>query len=180
MTNIGTDAKQSTKSRLAAMNTDEFVALFYDHALRIHAICLDLNLPTSDAKLLTYIHIKASRRDAAATCLDKTDIEAIKALNILLGRTDLDQQKANLIFERLSEIDARAKTEFGLEFPMRYELENRLRFHEDPEYRRSKLEFYQNEIKPRMEHYDASKISSSFRRNRTLISDIQRRLDRLF
>lgn len=174
------------------MQTEPFFKKYYDDALKISAICADLNLPSSDAKLYTYIHIKTLQNDGVEYFENESPHE-IKALKILLGKTKQDsfkkldklsQQKEafkpEIISDKLRGIEMAAKVNFGFEFPFKYELENRLKFHTDPEYRNQKVDFYLTTISPRMRFYTDSDIKRAFKNEQDRLKSINAKLSGLF
>ncbi len=173
------------------MQTESFFKKYYDDALKISAICADLNLPTSDAKLFTYIHVKTLQNDGVEYFDNDTSHE-IKALKILLGKTKLDsfkklnklsQQKPVFKHEKISDklrgIEVAAKVNFGFEFPFKYELENRLKFHTDSAYRNVKVDFYVTTISPRIRFYEDSDVKRAFKNEQNRLKNISAKLSGL-
>ncbi len=173
------------------MQTDAFFEKYYDDALKINAICVDLSLPGSDAKLYTYIHIKALENDGVE-CFEDESPSEIKALEVLLGKTKQDgfrklsrlSQKRQgynpeKIADKLRGIEMAAKVNFGFEFPFKYELINRLRFHTNPEYRDQKIDFYITTISPRMRFYTENDVKQAFENEQKRLKKISDKLSGL-
>lgn len=72
------------------MQPNDTADMYYLDGLRIHAICADLHLPTRDAKLFAYIHIKAMQSADSINYFRKEHPSDVKAIELLLGRIDND------------------------------------------------------------------------------------------
>ncbi len=163
-------------------------------ALRIHAICLDLRLPSSDARLFTYIFAKASNSEVGCDYFRQPQEADVAALQLLLADAGGEaiiselapkyssvagQLQQVLIGRELARIDQKAKSDFGLEFPLRYELENRLRLHKDAAFREIKLRTFESWIEPQVTEYDTERVKSAFRKERKRNKQLKQQLDRL-
>ncbi len=177
------------------MHTKNIFDIYYYDALGIHAICADLHLPNTDAKLFTYIHVKANQAGGEPNYFRKEQLADVRALKILLGKTDHTEKIAEIesidyewardfksifIANKLQNIDRKALNDFGFEFPLRYELQNRLRLYEDVEFRETKLKFYNSKIAPRLSLYDIKKSEEVFQRERLRNARSEKQLRRLF
>lgn len=177
------------------MHTKNIFDIYYYDALGIHAMCADLHLPTTDAKLFTYIHVKANQPGGRPNYFQKEQFADVRAIKILLGETDntekitqiesIDYEWARdvesiFIANKLLNIDRQAHDDFGFEFPLRYELQNRLRLYEDVEFRETKLKFYGSEIAPRLSLYDVKRSEEVFERERLRNGLLEQQLRRIF
>lgn len=157
---------------------------YFNDALKIHAICVDISLSENDARILTYMHAKASESGKGISYFLNPANEDSEALEIMLGQRkgtvqlppalSLDpqgQQALDLILtiaERISRIDNLLAKECGLENRLSGELRNRLRLYKDPEFCNNMIELYTKEILPRLSEYDQGKIDEAFSRFRAL------------
>lgn len=164
------------------MQTKEFIARYKQVASKIHAICADLRLPTSDAKLFTYIHVKLADGKKGSHYFDHQCEEDILALEALLSQYREIGKGVNT-FEsiarsrkRLSQIDYEIHKKLGFEFPLKYELQNRLRLYKDADYRSSKLSFYWEKIQPQLAKYDDKRIAQAFQNEQIRLEQTRRLL----
>ena len=177
------------------MHTKDIFDIYYHDALGIHAMCADLHLPNTEAKLFTYIHVKVDPSGGGPDYFGKEQIADVRAIKILLGKTDNAEKIAEIesidyewarnfqsifIANKLQNIDQQAHNDFGFEFPIRYELQNRLRLYEDVEFRETKLNFYNSKIAPRLSLYNIEKSEEVFRRERLRNELLEKQLRRLF
>jgi len=169
------------------MQTSQFLDHYFTDALRIHAICADLKLATKEAKLLTYIHVKALQAAAGIAYFDSDLSHEIAAIRIMLGDFDrnLDDfqeappqnTSAKLpIAQHVNRIDSRAYRRFGLEFPLKYELMYRLDFLRNDRLRRDVLTRYQEVILPRVFEYSFYDSLNVFRQQRAQVEALVSRL----
>lgn len=164
------------------MTIDQFIKSYIDDALSISALCSDLGLSRDDAKLFTYIHVKSMSSPAGIECFNDAAEQEILALQIMLGikrfpsikpEVPLDEPSeaaigdfTDTLSDRIKELDYIADEGRGLESYFRSELFRRLRFHQDPEYRKEKLKVYMEKIYPRMKEYTKKKVFEVFERER--------------
>ena len=166
------------------MSDQETYSQYFNDALKIHAICVDISLSENDARILTYMHAKASESGKGINYFLNPANEDSEALEIMLGQrkgtiqlppaASLDakgQQALDLILtiaERISRIDYMLTQECGLENRLSGELRNRLRLYKDPVFCHSMIDLYNKEILPRLSQYDRGKIDQAFSRFRAL------------
>lgn len=157
---------------------------YFNDALKIHAICVDMNLSENDARILTYMHAKASESGKGISYFLNPANEDSEALEIMLGQhkgtaqlppaISLDaqsQQALDLILtiaERISCIDNMLAKECGLENRLSGELRNRLRLYKDHQFCNNMIQLYNKEIFPRLPQYDQGKIDQAFSRFRAM------------
>ena len=162
------------------METAHFFDLYYSDCLKIHAICADLKLPSKEAKLFSYIHIKSMQYHEGDTCFDGDLSIEITALKIMLGKdTSLNRAHSNksrrqwqaakpfLVTDEINSIDSKAYIKYGIEFSLRYELLYRLQFLQESELRRKKLAFYKKVIQPKILDYTLFDVNESFKTEQT-------------
>jgi hypothetical protein len=173
--------KHNIKKKMT-MDTDNFFNDYLNDALSISALCSDLGLSQDDAKLFTYIHVKSLNSPDGITCFDKSENEEINALEIMLGMKKFsptmkdvsisdDCEKTirnfgNELSDCIKNLDFIASEGCGLESYFKAELMRRLRFHQDPDYRKEKLHLYVTEIFPRVKEYTKNKVIEVFERDR--------------
>jgi hypothetical protein len=164
------------------MDTKDFFDQYFNDALSISALCSDLGLSQEDAKLFTYIHVKSANAPEGVECFNHFKDEEVLALEILLGIKKMPvlkdnghgteecdkviQNFSNELSRSIKELDFLASEGCGRESYFRAELMRRLRFHQDPDFRRKKLNLYVTEIFPRIKEYTKDKIYAAFERDR--------------
>jgi hypothetical protein len=160
------------------MSAEESDPSFFDDALRIHAICADAGLDENDARLLTYIHAKASESEQGIDYFNAPAEEDVDALEIMLGKSkkkikippmvDLnnhEQEAVDMILsiaERISRLDILLAQECGMEKRLSGELSIRLRLYKDPVFKDKMITLYKNAILPCIDKYDPDKICLAF------------------
>lgn len=151
---------------------------YFNDALKIHAICVDINLSEHEARILTYMHAKASESGKGISYFLNPAQEDTEALEIMLGQRkgsfqlppavnldDKGQEALELITtiaERITHIDALLAKECGLENRLSGELRNRLRLYKDREFCQSMINLYNKEISPRLCLYTQQRIDEAF------------------
>lgn len=162
---------------------------YFEDALRIHAICVDTGRTENDARLLTYMHAKASESERGIDYFLSPSEEDADALEIMLGKSskkvdippvaNLDKKEQDAIdliltiADRISRLDAILAKECGLENRLSGELTMRLRLYRDTPFRNKMIEIYKNEIVPRFTSYDQDRIDTAFSKFR----ETQRKTD---
>ncbi|MDO8517065.1 MAG: hypothetical protein Q7S33_02975 [Nanoarchaeota archaeon] len=159
------------------METNKFFDLYLDEAIKIHAICFDLNLSTDDAKLYSFIHIRGLESKQGTNYFRKERSEDITPLEILLGKDkEIIQEKLNSLEElkesfenifvcnKINKLDEDAEENFGRESYLKSELSQRLRIYTDILFRNKKLKFYENAILPKIKDYTQDKVNQSFQK----------------
>lgn len=157
-------------------------ANYFDDALRIHAICADEELSENDARLLTYMHAKASESGKGIEYFLNPAVEDSEALEIMLGECkktfhlppamSLDEkghEAVDLILtiaDRISNLDNILARECGIENRLSGELRARLKLYKNIEFRDRMISIYKTKIQPRLTHYDKEKIDEAFSRFR--------------
>ncbi len=158
-------------------NQDSFNAYFED-ALKIHAICADNLLNENDARLLTYMHAKASESGKGIEYFYNPAREDAEALEIMLGQRkknlrlpavmSLDekgQEAIELILtiaDKISNLDTLLSRECGLENRLSGELRIRLRLYQDEEFRDKMIDLYKTKILPMLPVYTKDKVDKAF------------------
>lgn len=160
------------------MATEEPYTAYFEDALRIHAICADAGLGENEARLLTYMHAKASENESGIDYFNAPAEEDIDALEIMLGKSkkkikippimDLEpneQEAVDIILtiaERIARLDALLARECGMENRLCGELSIRLRLYKDPAFKEKMISLYKKTVIPDFEKYDKEKISLAF------------------
>lgn len=131
------------------MEPDIFISKHFKAALRIHEQCEKMNLPVDMARLITYIHVRIFN------CGNSTDQEIdheniTQVIDIMLGRrkTSFMHKKNVDIPNKINELDAKLRDNYGMEYRLYSEFDNRSRFHKDEEFRSKILQIYNNLILP--------------------------------
>jgi hypothetical protein len=145
------------------IGVDDLIGRHFDAACTIYQICEELSLPDSDARLYTYIHVKANefgmRLDETWQSDYSTEIDALKTM---LGaqtwenstREDAPPKQRGVvdaivgIADDTRKTESRLRDEHGMERRIDSELSVRLRFHTDSKFREEKLRVYANLIRP--------------------------------
>lgn len=160
------------------MSQNDSYTSYFEDALRIHAICADSNLSENEARLLTYIHAKASESAKGMEYFDSPEQEDTDALEIMLGKSkkkiclppivDLNKKEQDAlemiltIADRISRLDMLLAKECGMENRLAGELGLRLRLYKDVIFRDKMLSIYKNSIIPLLTNYDKTKVSNAF------------------
>ena len=157
--------------------TMEISERYFDDAVSIYAICGDENLSDDEARLLTYMHVKAQGNPDGLDFLDDPDNTDRDALRIMLGDCTLaetmvakDGTVVSLgsdffpeIGSRLSSMDATYRGELGMENRISGELRNRLRLYDDEEFREKMASLYREKIAPRIFFVGKAAVERSFK-----------------
>ena len=130
------------------MDTKKFIAEHYDTAKKIYDICEELKLPISDARLLTYIYHKAVIGKNGIEYFYESQPVDIYALKVMTGRT---KAVKGTLANRLANVERKVQSEHGIEQRFTPELKNRLRLYIDPEFRREKIELFEQKIMPHIQ-----------------------------
>ncbi len=138
------------------MDTSTFINEHFSDAFQIYEICDKLALPPTEARLFSYIHVKLEDDKPPALGADSTEAEALR---IMLGYPEGDGVAEELkqlepvrtIRNDIYATDSAIRESQGMESRLTSELRNRLRFHTDPVYMRSKLRYYLKVIRPKLE-----------------------------
>lgn len=171
------------------MNNKNGHSIYLEDALKIHAICADLNLSDDNARLLTYIHTKGFESGLGVKYFENPPKQDMEALELMLGRNkgtlrlpavtgfDKSSQKAlDLIFDlskKIKKLDNLLESEFGMENRLTGELNARLRLYKDKRFKEKSISIYKQRIAPLLMNYDSDKIDKAFTRYR----EEQQRID---
>lgn len=159
-------------------------ASYFDDAVKIHAICADEGMSESEARLLTYMHAKASESEKGIDYFLEPADEDAEALEIMLGvykrklplppSESLDkegQDAVNLILtiaDRISNLDNILAKECGMENRLSGELRARLKLYKDTEFRNKMISLYNTKIQPLLPLYNKEKVDRAFSHFREL------------
>ena len=165
-------------ARRGEMTYKDSYPSYFDDALRIHAICADSGMGENDARLLTYMHAKASEKSTGIDYFYSPEREDADALEIMLGKSkkkidlppivDLNKNEQDAleiiltIADRISKLDTMLAQECGMENRLSGELSIRLRLYKDASFRNKMISIYKNSILPMLTIYDEEKISTAF------------------
>lgn len=160
------------------MSYNESYPSYFDDAMKIHAICADSGLSENDARLLTYMHAKASENISGIEYFYHPEVEDADALEIMLGKSkkkivlppiiDLNKNEQDAleiiltIANRISKLDTMLAKECGMENRLAGELSIRLRLYKDASFRDKMVSIYKNKILPMLNFYDQEKINLAF------------------
>ena len=162
----------------------DFFERYFEDAIRIYAICGDENLSDDEARLLTYIHVKALENPHGLDFLDDPEETDRDALNIMLGDCALaetmlakDGTVVSLgsdffpeMNRAIDSMDAAYRDELGMENRLSGELRIRRRLYEDREFRKRMVALYAEKISPRIFSCDKAVIERSFKAFRERIA----------
>ncbi len=158
----------------------EIFSTYFDSALKIHAVCADLEYSEEDARIYTYIHAKATENGRGVAYFWNPAPEDSEALEIMLGikkhidippMVTLDENESEAvdlilsIADRISELDNLLARECGLENRFTGELKARLRLYKDEAFRDKMVGIYVETILPKLDHYDKERIDEAFRKS---------------
>lgn len=155
---------------------------YFDDALKIHAICVDLNLSEHEARLLTYMHAKGIESGLGIDYFRNPPEQDAEALEIMLGHSkgslrlpsvitlDEDGHKAlDLILNisnKINKLDIVLAKELGMENRLSGELRNRLKLYKSQDFCRKMTLLYKDKIEPRIADYNKEMIDNAFARFR--------------
>ncbi|MFP4417737.1 MAG: hypothetical protein ACOC41_02410 [Chitinivibrionales bacterium] len=159
------------------MSSEDLFEDYFDDAMKIHALCADAQLPDSDAKLMTYIHVKALESGRGLSYFEKADNNDQAALQFLLGERELGFlplaeenthsrdafQSLEQLPHKIAELDGMLTTEHGIENPFSSELRERLRLYKDSAFRAEKLQMYREHVCGKISSYNRAKVRKAFR-----------------
>ena len=164
------------------MGDQDSFSNYFDDAVRIHAICADCALSENDARLLTYMHAKASDSGKGVEYFLTPAQEDSEALEIMLGQCkgslrlpavmSLDEKGHDAveliltIADKISNLDNLLARECGLENRLSGELRARLRLYKDTEFRDKMIDLYNTKVMPFLPLYNKEKIDEAFSRFR--------------
>ena len=169
------------------MNEHNTFSIYFEEAMKIHAICADRNYSEEQARIFTYMHAKAVESGQGIDYFNSPAPEDCEALEIMLGQKrallipsvitldDKEQDAVELILsiaEKIANLDKFLARECGLENRLSGELRSRLKLYKCKEYREEMTNIYSNEIEPELKKYDRRRIDKAFKRH-------QREKDRL-
>jgi hypothetical protein len=155
---------------------------YFEDALKIHAICVDVNLSENDARLLTYMHAKGMESGLGIDYFTYPPDQDAEALEIMLGYSkgtlrlpsvislDEDGHKAlDLILNissKINKLDMLLAKELGMENRLTGELRNRLKLYKNQEFCHEMISMYKEKIVPQMNNYNKEKVDNAFTRFR--------------
>lgn len=155
---------------------------YFDDALKIHAICVDLNLSEHEARLLTYMHAKGIESGLGVDYFRNPPEQDAEALEIMLGHSkgslrlpsvitlDEDGHKAlDLILNisnKINKLDIVLAKELGMENRLSGELRNRLKLYKNQDFCKKMVSLYRDKIEPRIAEYNKEMIDDAFARFR--------------
>lgn len=155
---------------------------YYEDALKIHAICVDVNLSEHEARLLTYIHAKAKESGAGIEYFNEPPEQDAEAIEIMLGHSrgtfllpsvvslNEDGHKAlDLILNissKINQLDTMLAKELGMENRLGGELKNRLKLYKNREFCQKMITLYKEKIVPKLAIYNKDMVDIAFARYR--------------
>ncbi|MDR0307776.1 MAG: hypothetical protein LBI42_13195 [Chitinispirillales bacterium] len=162
------------------MDEQESFGSYFNSALRIHAVCADLEYSDEEARVYTYIHTKAVESGRGVEYFYNPAPEDSEALEIMLGmkRTlelppaiTLDEQESEAldlilsIADHIEHLDGILVSECGMENRFSGELRARLRLYKDVKFRDAMISNYVNIVEPKINQYDEEAITEAFRKH---------------
>jgi hypothetical protein len=138
------------------MQTSDFFKKYGLDSLKIHAVCEELGLSRDEARVYSYIHIKADESGKGLDYFRIEQPETIKALELLRGKMP----------------DADIPTGPDTTYSPERELEDRIKMHSDPAFRDEKLAFYEQEILPKLDEIDNDRMQKALGLNASQFSGL--------
>ncbi|HEX2959082.1 MAG TPA: hypothetical protein VHO70_19760 [Chitinispirillaceae bacterium] len=155
---------------------------YYEDALKIHAICVDVNLSEHDARLLTYMHAKGKESGLGIDYFNDPSVQDAEAIEIMLGHSqgtfrlpsvislNEDGHKAlDLILNisnKINQLDTMLAKELGMENRLGGELKNRLKLYKNREFCQKMITMYKDTIVPKLAFYNKEMVDTAFSRFR--------------
>lgn len=176
------------------MDEHETFGSYFESALKIHAVCADLEYSDEEARVYTYIHTKAVESGRGVDYFYDPAPEDSEALEIMLGlkRTieippaiTLDEQESEAldlilsIAGHIEHLDGILVSECGMENRFSGELRARLRLYKDKKFRDTMINNYLNVVKPKINMYDDERICEAFRKHQESDESFERELRQL-
>ncbi|MDG5815996.1 hypothetical protein QA601_12965 [Chitinispirillales bacterium ANBcel5] len=161
------------------MSDQDTFTLYFEDAMKIHAICADHNYSEEMARVLTYMHSKGCETGRGIEYFYDPAPEDREALEIMLGEKrsiqlpsvaalDEDEHDAvELILSiagKIAHLDGVLARECGLENRLSGELRLRLKLYKCPHYRDHMVDLYRQNIRPNLQSYDRERIDTAFKR----------------
>jgi hypothetical protein len=158
----------------------DLMTRYFDDALRIYAMCGDDDLSDDDARLLTYIHVKACESGKGVEYFDDPSEFDEEALQVMLGDTiiadtmvtaegevvSLGDGHASALNREISALDTAFERGLGNERRISGELQLRLRLYRDKSYREKMVALYSKKIAPKIFSYDRNAVERAFKNYR--------------
>jgi len=176
------------------MEEQEPFGSYFENALKIHAVCADLEYSDEDARVYTYIYTKATESGKGVDYFNDPAPEDSEALEIMLGlkRTlelppavALDDEESEAldfilsIAGHIEHLDGILVSECGMENRFSGELRARLRLYQDARFRGVMISNYLNIIEPKINMYDDERITEAFRKHQEHDENFERELREL-
>jgi len=162
------------------MDDQETFGSYFNNALKIHAVCADLEYSDEDARVYTYIYTKAVESGRGVDYFNDPAPEDSEALEIMLGlKRNLNLPPAITLNDEESEaldfilsiaghiehLDGLLVSECGMENRFSGELRARLRLYRDKKFRDIMISNYLNIVEPKISTYDNERITAAFRKH---------------
>lgn len=171
----------------------ELMNRYFEDALRIYAVCGDDDLSDADARLLTYIHVKACESGKGIDYFDDPSEFDEKALGVMLGDSiiadTLVTQKgeivspgdghASAVSREISSLDEAFERGLGMERRISGELQLRLRLYRDKSYRDKMVTLYSKNIAPKIFSGDRSAVDRAFKKYREKTARNEQEIERM-
>lgn len=176
------------------MEEQETFGSYFNNALKIHAVCADLEYSDEDARVYTYIYTKARESGRGVDYFNDPAPEDSEALEIMLGlKRNLELPPAMTLNEEESEaldfilsiadhierLDGVLVSECGMENRFSGELRARLRLYKDKKFRDIMISNYLNNVEPKIGMYDDERITEAFRKHHEYEENFERELREL-
>jgi len=176
------------------MDSPESFGSYFHNALKIHAVCADLEYSDEDARVYTYIYTKAAESGRGVDYFNDPAPEDSEALEIMLGlkRTlelppaiTLDDEESEAldfilsIAGHIEHLDGILVSECGMENRFSGELRARLRLYRDKKFRDIMIGNYLNIIEPKINMYDDERITEAFRKHQEHDAHFEKELQEL-
>jgi hypothetical protein len=169
----------------------DLMTRYFEDSLRIYAVCGDDDLSDDDARLLTYIHVKACESGKGIDYFDDPSEFDEKALGVMLGDTiiadtlvtqkgeivSLGDGHASTVSREIFSLDEAFERDLGMERRISGELQLRLRLYRDKSYRDKMVTLYSSQIAPKIFSYDRTAVEQAFKNHRDKTANNDRALE---
>jgi hypothetical protein len=151
---------------------------YYEDALKIHAICVDVNLTEHEARLLTYMHAKGKESGEGIDYFNEPSEQDAEAIEIMLGHSrgtfrlpsvinlnDDGHKALDLILNissKINQLDTMLARELGMENRLGGELKYRLKLYKNREFCQKMIALYKDIIIPKLAFYNKEMVDIAF------------------
>jgi hypothetical protein len=171
----------------------DLMTRYFDDALRIYTMCVNDDLSDDDARLLTYIHVKACESGKGVEYFDDPSEFDEEALRVMLGDTiiadtlvtaegevvSLGGGHASTVSREIFSLDSAFERDLGMEGRISGELRLRLRLYRDKSFREKMVTLYSKKIAPKIFSYDRNAVEQAFKNYREKAVRNEQKIERM-